>query len=162
MMLTRRDTIGLLVTGAGGLAVGCSRLTKPTPLDVVMTADPGINPNEDGEPSPIVVRVYELKGLTAFNNATFFELADDDVKTLGADLLASQEYELTPGEEKKYDREINGEATHIGVVGGFRDIQNAQWRDSIELTPGKKNEFAIYVTSLSVKVEKLRKRLGIF
>ncbi|GGB45919.1 type VI secretion lipoprotein [Roseibium aquae] len=163
MKLTRRYMChGLLMLPAAGL-IGCSRVPPPTPVEVQLQADENVNPNENGDPAPVVVRVYELKGMSAFNNGEFFDFADDDTKLLGGDLIGKQEYELTPGQTKEYDRSVSSEATHIGVVAAFRDIQSAQWRDSIELDAEKKNEFVIYVTSLAVRIQKLRRRrLGVF
>lgn len=131
----------------------CSGLPKQTPIDITIGADANINPGEAGEPSPVVVRVYELKGIKAFNNASFFDF-DDDTKLLGADLISSREYELTPGSEKKYDSKISSEAAYIGVVVSFRNIQSANWRDTIELRKSKRNRLMIYVTSLGVRIQK--------
>lgn len=163
MMITRRAVFrGLALSGAS-LAVACARGPKQTPIDVMLNADPGINPNDSGNPSPIVVRVYELKGLQAFNNASYFDFVDSDTKTLGADLISTREYELAPGKTQKYDAKISSEAAYIGVVAGFRDIQSAHWRDSIELKKGKKNKFSISLTSLSVKIQaQSGNRFGIF
>lgn len=163
-MYRRRNLLTGLALSGLALAAGCGRRRpKPTPISVLLIADANTNPNEAGEPSPIVVRVYQLKGIKAFNNATYFDFVDDDAKTLGADLVASQEYELTPGSEEEYDREISSEATHLGVVAGFRNIQSANWRASIELKKSKKNQLAIYITSLAVRIQKMpRRRLGFF
>jgi type VI secretion system protein VasD len=142
---------------------GCARGPDPTPIGVTLKADAGINPNDEGKSSPVVVRLYELKGLKAFNNATFFDIMDDETKALGAELIGSREYEMTPGQEQKYDRDVSAEATHLGVVAAFRNIQSAKWRDSIELEQEKQNDFVIFLTSQSVRIEKLRGRiLGIF
>lgn len=163
MIFTRRALCaGLAVAGVSAIA-GCSRRPSQTPIEIALNADAAVNPNVDGRPSPIVVRVYELKGLKAFNNASFFDFVDDDAAALGADLVGSSEFELTPGVEKEYDRSLSSEATHLGVVAAFRDIQSATWRTSVELDKEKKNEFVIYLTSLSVRIEKLRRRrLGVF
>lgn len=163
MSLTRRSVCaGILITPLA-LAGGCARVAKPTPTKIELQADANVNPNENGDPAPIVVRVYELKDLKSFQNGTFFDFADDDKKLLGADLIGSSEYELTPGQTIDYNRDISSEARYIGVVAAFRDIQSAQWQDSIELQKEKKNEFVIYLTSLAVRIQKLRsRRLGVF
>lgn len=163
MSFDRRTLLQGLSLSTLAVLPGCSRTPKPTPVKVQLQADANVNPNEDGNPAPVVVRVYELKGMTAFDGADFFDFADNDKKTLGGDLIGVQEYELTPGQTKDYDRDISSEATHIGVVAGFRDITSAQWRDSIELEKEKKNEFVIYLTTLAVRIQKLRgRRLGVF
>ena len=158
-MLTRRVVWQGLAVAAATLSAGCARGPQPTPIGVTLNADAGINPNDDGKASPVVVRVYELKGLKAFNNAEYFAIMDDEAKALGDELIASAEYELTPGQQQEYDRDISAEATHVGVIAGFRNIQSAKWRDSLQLKQEEKNEFVIFVTSQSVRIEKLRKRI---
>ncbi|WP_269584527.1 type VI secretion system lipoprotein TssJ [Roseibium sp. Sym1] len=163
MTVTRRNF--LEISGVGLLAglAACSRVPPPTPIKVQLQADEYTNPNENGDPSPVVVRVYQLKEVTAFQNAEYFDLADNDKKVLGGDLIGVQEYEMTPGKSQDYNRDVSSEATHIGVIASFRDIENAQWRDSIELKQEKKNEFVIYLTTLAVRIQKLRsRRLGVF
>jgi type VI secretion system protein VasD len=158
MNFTRRS-LGL---GAGTVLAaqlaGCGSAAKPTPMNISISVDKAVNPGESGEASPIVVRVYELKGIKAFNNASFFDF-DDETKTLGADLISSTEYELIPGATKEYTKKVSSEAAYIGVVASFRDIQTAKWKDTIELRKEKKNRFVIYVTSLAVRIQKIK---GIF
>jgi type VI secretion system protein VasD len=158
MTVTRRP----ILLGAGSLILlglaGCGSAPDPTPVNISITADKAVNPGESGEASPVVVRVYELKGIKAFNNATFFDF-DDEAKALGGDMISSREYELVPGTSKEYKTEISSEAAYVGVVASFRDIQSAKWRDSIELRKEKKNRFVIYVTSLAVRIQKIK---GIF
>ncbi len=159
MIVTRR---GLFQgTGAMGLLAlsGCGGMPDPTPVSIIVNADSGINPGEGGAPSPIVVRIYELKGLKAFNNANFFDF-DKDTQVLGADLIAGREYELTPGSQQKYEKEISTEAAYIGVVGSFRNIQSAKWRDSIEVKKEEKNKLAVTITSAAIKIEKVRGFFG--
>ena len=52
-------------------------------LTLAATADS--NPDATGRPSPVVVRVYQLKTDVAFKGAEFFALFDDDMKVLGPD-----------------------------------------------------------------------------
>lgn len=158
MIMTRRAAC----LGTGSLMVlglsACGSAPKPTPVKIAINADAAVNPGENGQASPIVVRVYELKGIKAFSNASYFDF-DKEAETLGADLIKSSEYELVPGSSKEYKSEISSEAAYVGVVASFRNIQSAQWRDSIELKKGKKNEFVILVTGLAVRVQKIT---GIF
>jgi type VI secretion system protein VasD len=163
MTFSRRTFLGVSSLSLIAALAACSRVPPPTPIKVELQADEFTNPNENGEPSPVVVRVYQLKEVTAFQNADFFDLADNDRKVLGGDLIGVQEYEMTPGKSQNYNRDVSSEATHIGVIASFRDIESAQWRDTIKLEQEKKNEFIIYLTSLAVRIQKLRsRRLGVF
>ncbi|MDE1993347.1 MAG: type VI secretion system lipoprotein TssJ [Rhizobiaceae bacterium] len=153
MTVTRRAVLEGLGASAILVLAGCGHTPDPTPTSIVLNADPGINPGETGTPSPVVVRIYELKGIKAFNNANFFDF-DKDTQLLGADLIASREYEMTPGSQQKYQKEISSEAAYIGVVVSFRNIQSATWRDSFELNRGSKNRLAVYLTSAAVRIQK--------
>jgi type VI secretion system protein VasD len=158
MIITRR---AVCLGSASAIVVslsGCGSAPKPTPVKIAINADAAVNPGENGEPSPVVVRVYELKGIKAFNNASYFDF-DKEAEALGPDLIKSSEYELIPGSSKEYKSDISSEAAYVGVVASFRNIQTAQWRDSIELKKSKKNRFIIYITGLSVRIEKVK---GIF
>ena len=51
-----------------------------------------------------------------------------DKATLGADLLAVDQFIIRPGETRQILRKSHPEATAIGVFAGYRDLPNATWR----------------------------------
>src|SRR5947209_3624390 len=83
-----------------GLAA-CSSTPKPTVVNTSVETKQKINPSIHGVSSPVVVRIYALKSLAAFNGADFFSLADKDKETLGAELLEREELLLKPGEQRE-------------------------------------------------------------
>lgn len=116
--------LGLILTlGACGSAP-----PKPDKAHMTVAATADVNPAADGRPSPIVLRIYQLKDGTKFGNADFFALFDMDQQTLGGDLLNREEVELTPGEKRELDFTVAGEAKYLAVLAAYRDIRNAQWR----------------------------------
>jgi type VI secretion system protein VasD len=114
---------------AFGLTVGCGGKTPPLLRGSIKTAT-GVNPDVRGRPSPIVVRVYELKSVTAFNSADFFSIYDKEQEALGADLLGREEYQLRPDETRPYQRQLQPETKFIGVIAAFRDLENSRWRQT--------------------------------
>lgn len=149
----------LLKGGAAGvftLSVGaCSSFEPdPTELEFAIVADGGINPNENGEPSPVLVRIYELKSTDAFETATFFDLLDNDRALIGEDLVTRREVELKPGETQPLEKETSADTLYIGVIAGFRDIDNAQWRDVAEIKSETGNQLLVTVTGLSIAIER--------
>ena len=50
-----------------------------TRIEAEIAAAEDLNPDYNGDASPLVVRLYQLSSPTAFNNATFFQLYDGDV-----------------------------------------------------------------------------------
>jgi len=156
MTVTRRNLLCGAVLMGTSLAMGCTAIPGKTPVAVLLDVGPAVNPNIDGAPSPVVVRVYELKSLKAFAAASYFDLVDNEAKVLGGELLASHEYELAPGQKQALQAEYSSDAGFIGVIAGFRDIQSAQWRDAIALRKGGKNSLTVSLTNLAVKIERSR------
>jgi type VI secretion system protein VasD len=148
-MILRHRTLALFGICLGAIGVcGCGKLKpKPEPaktpltiaaapnatvkasMTISTTAD--INPDSNNRPSPIVVRIYQLKTDAAFAAADFFALFDDDKKALGPELISRDEFVLGPAERRTIDVTVAAETRYVGAVAAFRDIRNAQWRWSV-------------------------------
>jgi len=130
--------------------VACSFTTR-IQSEVLVSFDS--NPDVTGRPSPLVVRVYELKSDTIFNSADFYMLYDDEKATLGGDLLSRADFELSPGAGKKIVHVANEQARFLGVLAAYRNIEEANWRAIIKLKLKSKNTSIIRVGKQSVKIE---------
>jgi len=97
-----------------------------TTLTLAASADS--NPDANGRPSPVVVRVYQLKNDAAFNGADFFALYDNEQKALGPELVTRDEFLLAPSETRTIDVTLAPDTRFVGTIAAFRDIRNAQWR----------------------------------
>src|ERR1700731_4905805 len=98
----------------------------PTKAAIVVARD--VNPDSAGRPSPIVVRLYQLKEEGAFNSASYFALSDKEQATLGPSLESREEYELQPGQTQELILKIPPEAGYLGVVAAYRDLNNSKWK----------------------------------
>jgi type VI secretion system protein VasD len=129
--VTYRAMIGGIVLM---LLVGCA---SAPPEDVILKgsiqASEDVNPGVNGSPSPLVMRIFQLKSRSKFEEADYFALFDDAEATLGADLLAVEQLMLTPGEYRAYEGEFDPETRFVGVIAGYRDINQAQWRSLVEM-----------------------------
>ena len=112
----------------------------------------GINPDHAGRPSPVVIRVYQLRSPGPFMNADFFDLYDNAVATLGQNLIISEEFELRPGEAREYNTKFEKAAKYVGVIAAFRDLENARWREVVMLPDKKKVHLHIILDDLAVSV----------
>jgi len=102
-----RIALGLAIGGGvAALLGGCASAPKPTLLSGRLQAADGVNPSVSKRPSPLLVRMYELKSATAFNNADFVALFQRDQAELGADLLGREEIMLNPGESRRSRRRL--------------------------------------------------------
>lgn len=131
---------------------------KSTPLttriDAEIKAAPGVNPDSNGRPSPIVVRLYELRAIGMFEGADFFSLYESENEALGADLLGREELELQPGDTQMLKRITAKDTQYIGVVGAYRGLDEAQWRVTFKIRPERMNKINIEVGDRAITIQK--------
>lgn len=144
---------------AASILSGCAGKPEPPPtrLDVEVNAAPDINPDIDGTPSPVVLRVYELASDGSFLRAGFFALFDNDQAALGQDLKAREEMVLKPGQEVKVEKTCKQGTTFVGVIAAFQDIDHATWRAVQPVAEHETNAFSIDVRRLSVAIKGRKK-----
>jgi type VI secretion system protein VasD len=120
----------------------------PTRIEAKLVAAADVNPDISGKPAPVVVQLYDLAAETAFSNADFFQLHDDDTAVLGADLIARSEYILLPGETITVSKALPAEARFLGATTAYQAIEAASWR-ALTLVPANQT------TTLTLAVGRL-------
>jgi type VI secretion system protein VasD len=155
--LARRHLLLMALPVLASLSA-CGGSSKPTPtaFTISVEANSGVNPNADGTPSPVVVRIYELKSTGTFNSAEFFDLYDNDVAKLGGDMLGKREYEMKPGQKEQYVFDGSPDTKTIGVIAAYRSLDRAKWRSTLDVEPGSSNKLNVVVNVLAVTVEKAK------
>jgi type VI secretion system protein VasD len=130
MRTLRAMPIAFFLAACALLTACSSAPPKPQPvnvkLNIAVSAD--VNPDAQNRPSPIVIRIYQLKDDAAFKGADYFALYDKEAATLTATLVSREELELTPGERHSADFSVSPDTRFIGVAAAYRDIRNAEWR----------------------------------
>ncbi|MEH3148524.1 MAG: type VI secretion system lipoprotein TssJ [Methylobacterium frigidaeris] len=119
----------ILLAGLSMLS-GCATLLPPkeTKLVVRVGTAPNVNPSPSGVPSPLLLRVYTLRADTKFLQSDTQSLYDNDAAILGTDLLSKHEFILPPSAKDGFTATVPADATVVGVVAGFRQLDVAQWR----------------------------------
>jgi type VI secretion system protein VasD len=133
------------------LVAGCGAARPPLLRGTIKT-DLVTNPDLRGRPSPVVVRVYELKSVTAFNSADFFSLFEKEQEALGGELIGREEFQLRPGETRPYQRQLQPDTKFIGVVAAFRDLENSRWRHTASVPAKREPAVTIGVEGTAVSV----------
>ena len=72
--------------------------------------------------APARVKVYYLNAQDTFSSADFFAVFDQPEQTLGADLVAVDEFQLAPGRTVTDLKSFGTPPAAIGVVAAFRDV----------------------------------------
>ncbi len=140
------------MVGAAKDLVGKAIAPAPTRLTGELAASYGVNPDPNGRPSPLVVRLYELRERDAFDSADFFTLYEQDVIRLETDIVVRDEFELKPGERREILRELHPQTRFLGALAAYRDLDMAEWRAVVEVRLGKKNAFAFRFDRLRAEI----------
>ncbi|MGQ7932625.1 type VI secretion system lipoprotein TssJ [Paraburkholderia sp. D1E] len=161
----------LLVFGAASsLLAGCGMLDKlplvgkakppppapaaPAPqlIDVTLKAATELNPDVTGRPSPLAVRLYQLKSASKFSNADFFALFDHDSALLGADLLAREDLQIEPGASRTVVLERAKDVRQVAVLAAYRDVDSASWRAVVDVWPADVKQVEVRLEALGVAI----------
>ena len=133
---------------------GCSLMqsSPTTRIDLHLTGSDRLNPDLHGRPSPIVLRLYELKNPVAFEHAEFFSLYQQPQETLALDLIAHEELELRPGEQQELNLTTSG-GHHLAVLAAYRNLPEADWRVVVPLRAGQLNQISLQLDELGIQRE---------
>ena len=118
----------IIVLSGWSVKLRAQEVKEKTRLVMDIEASATTNPDASLRPSPIKVRIYELKDAGTFAEADYFSLDTADKVTLAADMLSKDEFILRPGEKRRIERKSHAQTTAIGVIAGYRDLPNTGWR----------------------------------
>jgi type VI secretion system protein VasD len=146
------------------LLTSCSKDAPPTLAQIEPAADvasltlnfhalAGLNPGASGQPAPVRVRVFELKNTANFTRADYFALADRAQPTLGPDLIDQDEVLVQPGQRLSIDRSLAPATRHVGLVVGYREIDQAQWRAVVDVAPGQHRGYLISLDARAIRTD---------
>jgi type VI secretion system protein VasD len=128
MLLNRVLIVCAAIVSLATLSCASHRSEGRVETPMLITATAEVNPDVDSRPSPIVVRVLQLRGDAEFLGADFFALYGNEKGTLGESLVQRDEYVLRPGEQRDVRLWVAADTRFVGVIAGFRDINTARWR----------------------------------
>lgn len=135
------------------LLAACSSLSpysSTTKLALELQGSDRLNPDLNGRPSPIVLRLYELKRPVAFENSDFFALYQRSKDVLAQDLVAEEELSLRPGEEQQLQLSVKPDSRYVGVLAAYRDLPESRWHYVIALEPEEINRVTLHVGDLGL------------
>src|SRR5690554_2813932 len=134
---------------------GCALKQNPpaTRIDLHLTGSDRLNPDLHGRPSPIVLRLYELKNPVAFEHAEFFTLYQQPQETLALDLIAHEEVELRPGEQRELNLTTTSAGVYLAVLAAYRNLPEADWRVVVPLRGGELNPVSLQLDETGIRRE---------
>lgn len=130
------------------ILTGCTSTPKPPIAQISLNVQPNINSyainQTEAEARPVVIRLYELTSLSAFNSSDFFSVFNEHKTLLEGELVHSEEFRLIPGKKQKFNRPLHLNTRYVGVVAAFRDLEHSQWRAATAI-PAKESAPEIYI-----------------
>jgi type VI secretion system protein VasD len=123
-----------------------------TRVELRVEAAADVNPNAHGSGAPVVLRIYELKGLSSFNGADFFALYDKDQASLGGDLARKRELLLRPGEKQTLILEPEEGTAYFAALAAFRNLNSSRWRVSAPILPHQTNIYELKLGGTQMSV----------
>ncbi len=144
--------LSLLLGGCSSPVVTAFTGPKITSLKGTVAAGADLNPSINQRPSPLLVRLYELRAATAFNKADFVALYQSEQATLAAEMVAREEWVLQPGENRPWQRQLNEQTRFVAVFAAFRDVERAVWRAIAPVEPGRAQQVQIRAERLAVSI----------
>jgi type VI secretion system protein VasD len=135
-MIDIRNVISLLVLTV--LTVGCASINPFSPeeetnvkLEMVIEAAHDVNPDTNGVPSPIELRLYQLNSLSEFEQADFFTLYNEE--PLQSTLLDTRIFLMSPSQLEELKTDLKPDTQYIAIIAAYQDIDNAVWKDVIRV-----------------------------
>ena len=145
--------LGISLAGCADVPIPfITKKVQPTLIEAQAVTSAQLNPDTRKRPSPVMVRVYELKARTQFDAADFISLFERDKDLLGSELVARDEFVMRPGETKDLKRTPAPDTKFLAVLVGFRDLEKSRSRAIVAVEPNKTNRWVIKIEPLTVEI----------
>lgn len=94
---------------------------------VSVDSDAMVNPDVDGDPLSVVVRIYQLSEQAPFATASPRQLWSDGRSVLGDSLVSQREITLLPDQQKVDVASLDPKTQFVGVAAFFRNTVDDRW-----------------------------------
>ncbi|MBK6520720.1 MAG: type VI secretion system lipoprotein TssJ [Polyangiaceae bacterium] len=141
---------GLLLGSAAAITIGSGCSAAPPPVEPPKPCDTqiitldlyaagNVNPNESGNPRPVVVRLYQLASDLNLQNARYDDVLLRPEETLGKDIMKVDEVSVFPSDHLQVKFERIKEASYLAGVALFHGPKGQSWKTFYEfpLAPGE-------------------------
>lgn len=169
---TRMSVVAIAILASSLSLSACGLLGKnkpddaPVPIDqfsdtasnkniaLKLYAGKNINLDSNGDPLSLLVKLYVVKDVNAFEQADFdtFLKSGDIRDKLGSDLVKERETMLVPGQTYTTHVPKMPDGGYLGVVALFRNPAPERWRLAFNLKPKKAEPVTIGLNACAMSV----------
>jgi len=133
---------------------GCPK--KAVNVELLLDATASVNPDPQGQPLSVVVRIYQLKDKGRLEKADYTAILKSDKSTLADDLLDTRERVLEPGKTETVPLQPDPAARYLGVVALFRAPVGDSWRRIVPIR-GKDEKISLSLQGQTIEVTSVSK-----
>lgn len=146
----------LLVAALSGCTVANLAVSPYEKVTLVGADD--LNPDINGRPSPVQVKVLHLSTRATFDNLSFEELFYNAKNLLSDELLLEQGYTLQPKQKIKQKLPVDKGTRYVAVLAAYRDIDNSRWRHLTNISDKHYYSHRYNIGSLQIHPVKTQRR----
>ena len=142
------SVLALILAGCGTTR---ELLDIQTAAKFTITTTSDLNPDRDGRPSPLVIKVFALSDDRQFKREDFLSLYENPAERLGSDLIESYELkELSPDETREETLALTPETRFIGVMAEYVQYDIAQALLVLPVTAHKTMKYSLRAERLRI------------
>ncbi|WP_235040361.1 type VI secretion system lipoprotein TssJ [Vreelandella profundi] len=129
---------------------------RPTTVDMSMIAEPNVNPNVEGEGTPLRFQVLQLKDDSMLMAADLGQLSRDLEEALGTNYLTHDDFTLLPGQWKFYEPfEVDEDTRYIGLIAFYATPNEAEWKKVVKVkASGEHYHLLVHLRDNEVELRK--------
>lgn len=133
-LLSRSNNAAALVSldnPSSKIQLNASVASGATAQGIMLSSSETLNPDRNGKPLSLVVRLYQLSGKEKFEQASYQALLKGDLKVLEGELVSRSEVTLHPSSQEVMKIAPGKNTAYIGIMAMFREPQAQRWRQII-------------------------------
>ncbi|VXC73509.1 Type VI secretion protein [Enterobacterales bacterium 8AC] len=134
-----------------------SAADQPSTVRLTLLAEPDINPNKKGEPTPTEIAVVYLSDDSKLLAADYDQLGSKKLKkTLSKNYIDHQEYTLLPNQYKPLlPIELDEKNSYLGVVAYYANANRTEWKKIIKINgTGHSYHVLVHLRSNDIELRK--------
>ena len=135
---------------------GCQVLAQlfPSETTIEISSHSQLNPNNKQKPSPVILRIFELKDIEFFQNSSFIDLYDGQNPTLKKALTAQHEKEIWPKSKMSFTFSLKSETKYIGMVAAYRRHSEQSWKTLSPVDSGSSQTITVILRENKIYLKK--------
>lgn len=113
-----------------------------------------LNPDINGQASPVVLTLYQLKATGLFDQLDYNQLASNTNDALKDILVDKANFQIPPNDHQIFKQQLSSNTHFIGVTAAYRTIDSAHWRKIIAVPPHLKYmNLNIHLESQNIQIK---------